>query len=103
LSHKLSEEPAAAASSDAPKTPALIAGFSSTEQSMPMNSCNNLIGLDGELLQSFSNLRKSHPAHININMWVLNIFAEKDKPETLLKSIDVHNVDLKFEQYKHAN
>ena len=61
------------------------------------------MGLDGELLASFDNLRKSAPAHLNVNMWVFNVFAEKDKPESLIKSIDVHNLDLKFEQYKHAD
>jgi hypothetical protein len=75
----------------------LIAGFNPKEISFPMTACNNLIGLDGELLENWEKLRKSQPAHLTINMWVLNIFAEPNKPETLIRSFDVANVDLKFE------
>ena len=35
-------------------------------------------------------------------MWVLNIFAEAGKPESLLMSFDLANVDLKFVEYKAA-
>ena len=75
----------------------LIAGFNPKEISFPMTACNNLVGLDGELLENWEKLRKSQPAHLTINMWVLNIFAEPNKPETLIRSFDVANVDLKFE------
>jgi hypothetical protein len=61
-----------------------------------MTACNNIIGIDGELLDDNTKLRTSKPAHLSINMWVLNIFAEKDKPETLLRSLDLANVDTKF-------
>lgn len=93
MSHRLSQDAAPAAAA----APTLIAGFSAVEQAFPMTQCNNLIGLDGEMLDNYANVRHSAPAHININMWVLNIFSEKDKPESLMKSIDVHNLDLKFE------
>lgn len=61
-----------------------------------MLACNNIMGFDGEMLDDYSNLRKSKPAHLSINMWVLNIFAEKDKPDTLVRSIDIGHLDLKF-------
>jgi hypothetical protein len=32
-----------------------------------------------------------------MTMWVLNIFGEAGKAETLLRSIDMANLDLKFE------
>ena len=73
-----------------------IAGFNAKEISYPMLACNNVVGFEGEILNDHNELRKSKPAHLTINMWVLNIFAEKDKPETLLRSIDVANLDLKF-------
>jgi hypothetical protein len=62
-----------------------------------MTACNNLVGLDGELLQDWTKLRLSQPAHLTISMWVLNIFAEPNKPNTLIRSFDVANVDLKFD------
>ena len=61
-----------------------------------MTACNNVVGFDGEILEDYTNLRDSKPAHMQITMWVLNIFAEKEKPETLLRSWDLAHVDLKF-------
>ena len=58
---------------------------------------NEVEGLDGELLDDWQSLRKSSPAHLTINMWILNIFKEKEKPETLIRSWDLANVDLKFQ------
>jgi len=52
--------------------------------------------MDGEILKDHDKLRKSIPAHITMSMWTLNIFAEKDKPDTLVRSIDIGHVDLKF-------
>jgi hypothetical protein len=48
-------------------------------------------------LDDWQSLRKSSPAHLTINMWILNIFKEKEKPETLIRSWDLANVDLKFQ------
>jgi len=79
-----------------------VAGFNAKEISYPMLDCNNMVGFDGEILNEHDKLRNSKPAHISINMWVLNIFGEKDKPETLLKSIDVANLNLKFSVYDNA-
>ena len=62
-----------------------------------MTSCNNIIGFDGELLNDLKIVRNSTPAHLTLNMWVLNIFETPDKPESLVRSLDLANVDLKFE------
>ena len=42
-----------------------------------MTACNNIIGIDGELLDDNTKLRTSKPAHLSINMWVLNILVLK--------------------------
>lgn len=58
--------------------------------------------MEGEILKDHDKLRKSIPAHITMTMWTLNIFAEKDKAETLLRSMDLANVDLAFHDFDHA-
>ena len=60
------------------------------------------MGFDGELLEDEDNVRKSYPVHITMTMWVLNMFKEKEKVETLIRSMDFGNIDLKFHDYKHA-
>ena len=58
--------------------------------------------MDGEILEDADKLRKSKPAHMTMTMWTLNIFAEKDKADTLLRSMDLGNVDLAFRDFDHA-
>ena len=54
------------------------------------------------MLEDHDKLRKSKPAHLTMTMWNLNIFAEKDKADTLLRSMDLVNVDLAFREFEHA-
>lgn len=67
-----------------------------------MTSCNNVVGFDGEILDDSEHVRTSKPAHLSITMWILNIFEEKDKPESLIHSIDLASVDIKFPTYPAA-